>query len=66
MLARLAGAVTLEEVNDVLNDLLDRFNTRFGVPARHPEATYRPLAPDVCLDRVLCFRHSRRDLPPFW
>ena len=57
---RLAGAVTLEEANAVLEEFLDRFNTRFGVPARRPEAAYRPLGPDVCLGRVLCFRHSRR------
>ena len=57
---RLAGAVTLEETNAVLKEFLDRFNTRFGVPARQPEAAYRRLRPDVCLGRVLCFRHSRR------
>ena len=57
---RLAGAVTLEEANAVLKEFLDRFNTRFGVPARQPEAAYRRLRPDVCLGRVLCFRHSRR------
>ena len=57
---RLAGAVTLEAANAVLEEFLNRFNTRLGVPARHPEAAYRPLGPDVCLGRVLCFRHSRR------
>ena len=41
---RLAGAVTLEEANAVLKEFLDRFNTRFGVPARQPEAAYRRLA----------------------
>ena len=48
----------------MLKEFLDRFNTRFGVPARHPEAAYHPLGPDVCLGRVLCFLHSRSDLPP--
>ena len=57
---RLAGATTIEEANVVLKDFLDRFNERFGVAAQHPEAAYRPLGPGVCLDRVLCFRHSRR------
>ena len=57
---RLAGATTIEEDNVVLKDFLDRFNERFGVPARHPEAAYRPLGPGVRLDRVLCFRHRRR------
>ena len=57
---RLAGAVSIEEANAVLKDFLDRFNARFGVPAQHPEAAYRPLGPGVCLDTALCFRHSRR------
>ena len=57
---RLAGAVTIEEANVLLKEFLDRFNARFGVPAQHPEAAYRPLGPGVCLDTALCFRHSRR------
>ena len=57
---RLAGATTIEEANVVLKDFLVRFNTRFGVPAQHPEAAYRLLEPDVCLDTALRFRHSRR------
>ena len=57
---RLAGATTIEEANVLLKEFLDRFNARFGVPAQHPEAAYRPLGPGVCLDTVLCFRHSRR------
>ena len=56
---RLAGAVTIEEANALLKEFLDRFNARFGVPAQHPEAAYRPLGPGVCLDTALCFRHSR-------
>ena len=44
----------------LLKEFLDRFNARFGVPAQHPEAAYRPLGPGVCLDTALCFRHSRR------
>ena len=57
---RLAGATTIEEANAVLKDFLDRFNARFGVPARHPQVAYRPLGSGVCLDTALCFRHSRR------
>ena len=44
----------------MLKDFPGRFNERFGVAAQHPEAACRPLGPGVCLDRVLCFRHSRR------
>ena len=46
---RLAGAVTIEEANALLKEFLDRFNARFGVPAQHPEAAYRPLGPGVGL-----------------
>ena len=57
---RLAGATTIEEANVVLKEFIVRFNARFGVPAQHPEAAYRPVGSGVCLDTVLCFRHSRR------
>ena len=57
---RLSGTTTIEEANVVLKEFLDRFNARFGVPAQHPEVAYRPLEPGVCLDTVLCFRHSRK------
>ena len=57
---RLAGATTIEEANVVLEDFLVRFNERFGVVAQHPEVAYRPLEADVSLDRVLCFKHSRK------
>ena len=57
---RLAGATTIEEANVVLKDFLVRFNTRFGVVAQHPEVAYRRLEADVSLDRVLCFKHSRK------
>ena len=44
----------------MLKEFLVQFNTRFEVPAQHPEAAYRMLEPGVCLDTVLCFRHSRK------
>ena len=57
---RLGGATTIEEANVVLKEFIERFNERFGVPAQHTEAAYRPVGSEVCLDTVLCFRHSRR------
>ena len=56
---RLAGATTIEEANVVLKEFLERFNTRFGVVAQHPEVAYH-LGAEVCLDTVLCFRHRRK------
>ena len=57
---RLAGAATIAEADNVLQGFLPRFNARFGVPPQCPEAAYRPLASNVYLDRVLCFKHSRK------
>ena len=44
----------------MLKDFIERFNERFGVPAQHAEAAYRPVGSGVCLDTALCFRHRRR------
>ena len=57
---RLAGAATIAEADSMLQSFLPRFNTRFSVPSQCPEAAYRPLALDVCLDRILCFKHRRK------
>ena len=58
---RLAGAATIAEADGVLQGFLPRFNTRFAVPPQSPKAAYRPLALDVYLDRILCFKHSRQE-----
>ena len=57
---RLAGAITIAEADRVLQGFLPRCNARFGVPPQCSEAAYRPLESDLCLDRILCFKHRRR------
>ena len=57
---RLAGASTIEQANTVLEEFLPRFNQRFKVPAQYPEIAFRPLDPELCLEQVLCFKHSRK------
>ena len=57
---RLAGASTIPEANRVLADFLPRFNERFRVQAQQEDAAYRPLDPDVCLDRIFCLKHWRK------
>ena len=58
---RLAGVTNIEQANIILKDFLDRFNERFGAPAQEPEVAYRPVdKEETDLDRVLCFRHSRK------
>ena len=57
---RLAGATTIEDAGVVLREFLPHFNERFGVPAAESEVAYRPVDDEICLDSVLCFKHSRK------
>ena len=57
---RLAGATNIEETNSVLREFLPRFNRRFRVPPHCTGTAFRPLDPGVCLEHILCFKHSRR------
>ena len=60
---RLAGATTIAEADRVLQGFLPRCNARFSVPPQCPEAAYRPLASDVCLDRILCIQAPQEGSP---
>ena len=57
---RLADARTIGQATAVLQDFLPRFNARFAVQPEHPDAAYRPVAPDLCLSETLCFKHPRK------
>ena len=57
---RLADARTIGQATAVLQDFLPRFNARFAVQPEHPDAAYRPVAPDLCLSEILCFKHTRK------
>ena len=57
---RLAGTSTIEQANNVLEQFLPRFNQRFQVPAQYPETAFLPLDPELFLEQVLCFKHSRK------
>ena len=57
---RLAGAITIDDANRVLEDFLPRFNSRFKVPAQESEAAYRPVDDGINLEKVLCFKYRRR------
>ena len=57
---RLAGAITIDDANRVLEDFLPRFNSRFKVPAQESEAAYRPVDDEINLEKVLCFKYRRR------
>ena len=57
---RLAGASSIGEANEVLEQFLPRYNQRFRVPPQCPESAYRPLGPELSLEHVLCFKHRRK------
>ena len=57
---RLVTELRLVGARVVLKAFLEHFNERFGVPAQEPEGAYCTVEAETCLDRVLCFRHSRR------
>lgn len=54
------GATGIEDAKDVLEGFTARFNERFAVSPREPEVAYRRVGEEMCLDRVLCFKHSRK------
>ena len=57
---RLAGAATIDQANEVLQQFLPRFNARFAVAAEQPEKAYRPVPADLALTETICIRHTRK------
>ena len=57
---RLAGAATLDQANEVLQDFLPRFNPRFAVTAEQPETAYRPAPADLSLTETISIKHTRK------
>ena len=57
---RLAGASTMDQANDVLQEYLPRFNKRFAVAAEQPETAYRPVPEDLSLTETVSIRHTRK------
>jgi transposase len=54
---RLAGAATPADADRALADFLPAFNARFRVPAAVDGAAYRPVAPELCVEGILCFTY---------
>ena len=57
---RLAGAATIQEANDVLQQFLPRFNAQFAVAAEQPEKAYRPVSAELSLTETICLKHPRK------
>jgi transposase len=56
---RLAGIRDIKAANRFLPAFLKRYNARFAVQPEAPGVVYRPLDPELDLDRVLSFRYQR-------
>ena len=57
---RLAGASTIDQANEVLQEFLPRFNARFAVAAEQPEAAYRLVPADLSLTETICIKDTRK------
>ena len=61
---RLAGASTIDQANDFLQEFLPRFNARFNarfaVTAEHPEKAYGPVPAELSLTETICIQHPRK------
>jgi transposase len=57
---RLAGIVDRDGANAFLPEFIARHNARFTVPAVEPVAAWRPIPPEVALERVLVFKYRRK------
>ena len=57
---RLAGASTIAQANEVLQEFLPRFNARSTVAAEHSETAYRPVPAELPLTETICIKHTRK------
>jgi hypothetical protein len=57
---RLAGIIDRDGANAFLPEFIARHNARFTVPALEPVAAWRPIPPEVALERVLVFKYQRK------
>jgi hypothetical protein len=55
----LEGITDIAAANAFLPGFLERFDERFGVPARDPQPAWRPLTAGVDLARICCFKYAR-------
>jgi transposase len=56
---RLAGASSIQEANQVLQQFLPDYNHRFSVQAKEPGSAYRQLPSDFKAEEVFCYKFSR-------
>ena len=56
---RLAGAQSIAQANQVMQDFLPHYNSRFALPASQPGSAYRPPVPGFIPQEVFCFKYQR-------
>lgn len=57
---RLAGITSLDQANLFLETFIPAYNQRFARPARDPQSAWRPLHPEVDLDRLFSTATERK------
>lgn len=57
---RLAGIDSLEQANRFLETFIPAYNQRFAKPARDPQSAWRPLPPELDLDRLFSTATERK------
>ena len=57
---RLAGIASLEQANRFLETFIPAYNQRFAKPARDPQSAWRPLQPQLELDRLFSTATERK------
>ena len=57
---RLAGASTIDQAKEILQEFLPKINARFAVPAEHPETAYRPVPAQLSLTETICIKDTRK------
>jgi transposase len=60
---RLAGVQTLSEANAFLPAYFARYRARFAIPPRNEESAYVPMAAATDLERLFCFKYTRKVAP---
>ena len=57
---RLAGASSISQANEILQQFLPLFNARFTVAPEHSETAYRSLSAELSLNDRICIKHARK------
>ena len=57
---RLAGASTIDQAKEVLQEFLPKINARFALATEQPEMAYRPVPAELSLTETICIKDTRK------